>query len=350
MAQQFLKQLPKVRSGELPDGAECMICKEEYGTVPSANGIIEHAVFLPCLHHVGSECIAIWLSPESRVGNSCPMCRKIFFEAELVYDEDDDEDEDYGYEGEYSNEDDEENDEENGAYNDDEDVEDGDTSEEAGDRVDGREQTELTISAGLQNARRSFLRYNYTGGWHRLLGFERWSLPTDSQIEDCLKRARQALLRPPPSGLLYRSLALTYSPPADLESKAVELAIAYLNMALRETVLYHNLLKAGARMPSLEILHKSLDACQEQALLWELGQRGAFKGLQFMPGQISLTNRESWDVHRSKGEVYTYEYCLQAVGVNGLRVSVSLIEEPAQEMPLGMVCDTTVLDLTYLWY
>ncbi len=302
MVQQFLEQLPKVRSGELPNGAECMICKEEYGTVPSQNGIIEHAVFLPCLHHVGSECIAIWLSPESRAGNSCPMCRKIFFDAELVYDEDDDEDEVYGYEGEFSNEDDEENEEDNEAYDDDEDVEDGDGSEEAGDCVDGREQTQVTISAGLQNARRSFLRYNYTDEWHRLL----WSLPTDSQIEDCLKRARQALLRPPPSGLLYRSLALDYLPPADLESKAVELAIAYSDMALRETILYHNLLKAGARMPSLE-MHKGLDACQEQALLWELGQRGAFKSLPSRPGQLPLTNRESWYVHRSKGEVYTYE-------------------------------------------
>ena len=101
MAQRLLESLQKVPKDQLPSGAECMICKEEYGTVPSDNGTIEHAVWLPCLHHVGSECIAIWLSPGDGPGNSCPLCRTVFFEMYLRdfedEDEDDDDDDEDGY-------------------------------------------------------------------------------------------------------------------------------------------------------------------------------------------------------------------------------------------------------------
>ena len=98
MAQRFLEGLPNVRKADLPHGAECMICQEEYGTVPSDNGTIEHAVLLPCLHHVGSECIAIWLSPGDGLGNSCPLCRTVFFPIHLrdIDDEDEEEEEDEG--------------------------------------------------------------------------------------------------------------------------------------------------------------------------------------------------------------------------------------------------------------
>lgn len=61
MAQRFLDGLSKVRKNTLLEGNECMICKEEYGTVALDNGTIKHAVLLPCLHHAGSECTAIWL-------------------------------------------------------------------------------------------------------------------------------------------------------------------------------------------------------------------------------------------------------------------------------------------------
>ena len=94
MAQRFLDSLPKVREETLPSDAECMICREKYGTVPSDNGIIEHAVLLPCLHHVGSECIAIWLSPRDLPGNSCPLCRTPFFQVHLHYYDSDSEHED----------------------------------------------------------------------------------------------------------------------------------------------------------------------------------------------------------------------------------------------------------------
>ena len=192
MTQRVLEQLPKALSGELPNDAECMICKEEYGTVPSENGIIEHAVLLPCLHHVGSECIALWFSARSRFRISCPMCRRMFIDPELIDDEDDEDDE----------ENDEENDEEHGAYNGDED---NDGSGEASDRVDGREQSPRITLAPFWNARYSYLRNHYAVGNDDL---NRWPSPTNPQIADCLNRAPQALLRPSPSGLLDRSLAL----------------------------------------------------------------------------------------------------------------------------------------------
>lgn len=136
MAAQFLSQLQTVSSGNLPNGAECMICWEEYGTVSSDSGVIEHAVFLPCLHHVGSECITTWLSPDGGQGNSCPMCRTVFFPAQTRYDDGDEENEDEENEDDHvdvysdSNED--------GSEDEDED-ENGDGPDEA-DEADLREQ------------------------------------------------------------------------------------------------------------------------------------------------------------------------------------------------------------------
>ena len=144
MAQQFLEQLPTLRKDELPIGAECMVCREQYGTIPSDNGTIEHAVLLPCSHHVGSECIYTWLSPENGPGNSCPLCRTVFFPMALG-----------DYEDEY--EDDYSDDEDDGNGNDDEDDENGndgerqdggndeeddseDSEEDSGDEVEDRSQ------------------------------------------------------------------------------------------------------------------------------------------------------------------------------------------------------------------
>lgn len=66
---------------------------EDYGTTPSANGIIEHAVKLPCNHIMGSECISTWVSNAAHGGggnndssssnnNTCPMCRQVLFEVQ----------------------------------------------------------------------------------------------------------------------------------------------------------------------------------------------------------------------------------------------------------------------------
>ena len=75
---QFLEQLPKIPLGELPAGSSCMICLNTYGAQSAENGIIESPVRLPCTHHVGLECITIWLSADKTGKSSCPYCRKSF--------------------------------------------------------------------------------------------------------------------------------------------------------------------------------------------------------------------------------------------------------------------------------
>ena len=78
MAEKFLDQLPRVRRGTLGKAnQECPICKQEYGTTPSASGIIERAVKLPCDHIMGSECISSWLLAAN---NTCPICRHNLFQ------------------------------------------------------------------------------------------------------------------------------------------------------------------------------------------------------------------------------------------------------------------------------
>ena len=242
MAQRFLDQLPKAHSGELPNGAECMICREEYGTGISDDGVIEHAVLLPCLHHVGSDCITTWLSPDDGPGNSCPMCRTVFFPAQFRHHDDEDEDS----QDDFSDEDDEDGSE---GGNDDDDGVAGDESDDAEDRIDGREPTPMTILTVFQNLASSSvitpLRQEIEGQdgqewFERWPLLERWPLPTRQQIEDSQKRARQALSTPPVSGFLQRSPPI-YAPPPDMEFRATELAAAYRTMAFRETLLYLNL-------------------------------------------------------------------------------------------------------------
>lgn len=78
MAASFIESLPNVGRGVLDkENQQCCLCREEYGTEPSTRGIIERPVKLPCDHIIGSECITLWLTTGG--GNSCPMCRRIFF-------------------------------------------------------------------------------------------------------------------------------------------------------------------------------------------------------------------------------------------------------------------------------
>ena len=98
----FLKNLPKVKSDELPPECEpCMICQEQYGTVTN-DGILEHPVWLPWGHVLGNDCIEKWLYDNDQ--NTCPYCRKESFPSTLLESEDeeyeeeeeeDDDDDDY---------------------------------------------------------------------------------------------------------------------------------------------------------------------------------------------------------------------------------------------------------------
>lgn len=311
MAQRFLERLPKVRKADLPNGAECMICKEEYGTVASDNGTVEHAVLLPCLHHVGSECISIWLSPGDGLGNSCPLCRTVFFPTYLRdHDDDPDEDEDEDSEDENSDDEDEggsdePDEEESDEGGDDEDGGDGDEPEEP------REQTPMDLVAAFNRlANGSIITpvREETSRHGNQEWFERWPLPTRQQFEDGEKRARMQLLRPPPSGILHTIPSQTTpSSPEDMDLKIARLASAYRTTAFRETLLYMKLLEAGARIAPLSSPHTGLTTHQEEMLTWELGQRGAFSDARVRPGFMGMTNRQCLHAHRAKGEVYTYE-------------------------------------------
>ncbi len=80
MASTFLNQLRRISISVLAEEDQnCSICFEDYGTTPSDNGIIEHAVRLPCGHTVGSECIAKWVST-SDSANTCHLCRHVLFQ------------------------------------------------------------------------------------------------------------------------------------------------------------------------------------------------------------------------------------------------------------------------------
>ena len=280
LAQNFLAQLPWASSDKLPVGAECMICQEKYGTFPSDNGILEHAVVLPCTHQVGSECIAVWLS----TGNSCPMCRKVFFPAHQGedYDEDDDESE----EGDISESE----------------------EEESSDDDESEETTTKNLASVLRMVGWSLVTFRTEEeyGQDDEKWYDRWLLPTAQEYQNSEDRARQALLRPPPTGLLLRPIQ-AYSPPADLESEVRQLSSAYRTLAFRETLLYLAFQCSGARMPRLACPYKGLSPNHETHLLWELGQRGAFGDALSRPKDVALTNRQAWFVHRAKGEVYTYE-------------------------------------------
>ena len=73
MAQRFLNQLERIPEGQLSKSSFCMICHVKYGRDSG-----EVLVRLPCNHHVGLHCITTWLSQDGR--NSCPMCRRVFFD------------------------------------------------------------------------------------------------------------------------------------------------------------------------------------------------------------------------------------------------------------------------------
>ncbi|CAF9927555.1 hypothetical protein IMSHALPRED_007236 [Imshaugia aleurites] len=67
-----LERWCKVKSGSLPDGSECCVCKEEYDEA-------DFAVRLPCKHVVGYQCIRKWLFEE--LHSTCPLCREFFYPA-----------------------------------------------------------------------------------------------------------------------------------------------------------------------------------------------------------------------------------------------------------------------------
>ena len=79
MAEEFLRNLPRVGEADLPEGNECGICQEKYGKVDLHAGARDAPVRLPCQHIIGSDCIRKWVSPDEHGKNTCPFCRYVFF-------------------------------------------------------------------------------------------------------------------------------------------------------------------------------------------------------------------------------------------------------------------------------
>ena len=79
MAEAFLHELLQMQNSVATKGERCDICLEEYGTLSRQKGTIEVAIRLPCNHLIGSACITIWLE----TNNTCPICRREFFPAQL---------------------------------------------------------------------------------------------------------------------------------------------------------------------------------------------------------------------------------------------------------------------------
>ena len=77
MAEAFLHELLQAHNTVQNMGERCGICLEGYGTLSRETGNIEVGIRLPCNHFIGSACIAIWLQDN----NTCPICRREFFQA-----------------------------------------------------------------------------------------------------------------------------------------------------------------------------------------------------------------------------------------------------------------------------
>lgn len=313
MAEQFLNTLPEAQN--LPTDSTCMICLEYYGDKPSKDGTAEHAVLLPCGHHVGAGCISVWLSKNG--GNTCPKCRAKFFAATsrpymehgfMNEDEDDivlrltprDVDE---YPDLY---------EATGTLRDIARI-----AEQAGRPFE--EQDRRASSA----VRRLQMRNEVDG---QRQSYEHFLHRSTEEYLESLRRARniESAPAPPPPGFLPFSeeewarqqleIGATPTEIADerlyradsLESRVESLARSFRLLSLRETMLYIRLQNDGAEIPRLVIPLRGLNEEQEEALFLEIERRGAFDIVHHVYyGYPEGTNRERWRLHRERhGQVW----------------------------------------------
>ena len=78
MSEAFLYELLQKSNIASLEGEKCVICLDKYNTPSRETGTSEVAIRLPCNHIIGSACIATWLKDH----NSCPICRREFFQAQ----------------------------------------------------------------------------------------------------------------------------------------------------------------------------------------------------------------------------------------------------------------------------
>lgn len=87
-------------------------------------------------------------------------------------------------------------------------------------------------------------------------------------------------------------------------------ATAFRTLAVRETLLYHELGRDGGFPPLVEPIRGPLTAEQLETLFQELRRRGAFEAdLHPEPFEHyrNLTDRQMWELHREEAESYSTE-------------------------------------------
>ena len=277
MTQQFLEGLPTIPAGELPTDSTCMICLNPYNDGSLDNEGTEHAVRLPCSHHIGSTCISIWLSPANIGQNSCPYCRTIFFPAQLrPY-----MDEDY------------------------------DANEPLvlGHNVHGLAARVGRIGRPLPGNSGTFVESDADRNSQGIYAhfFQR----TAEQYQESLQRARAI------SNRSWSELNIPAETDDPQEAEAMErqiaaLAISFRTLAFREMLLYITMMserpRGLPRLPGLSDPLSELNGEQEEALFLELEREGAFEDDSHRPGYAGLSNRERWQLHRERdGEVWMYQ-------------------------------------------
>lgn len=250
MAKRFLDQLAKVPEDELSKDSLCMICHRDYGTDSA-----DVAVRLPCNHHVGLECISTWLSPDKRdCKNSCPMCRRVFFD---VINEEDEE--------EY------------------------------------RREVLRRVGQPPQEG-------HAQGDNPRWYGY--FLEAAAEQYQESLTRARAFLVRNTRGrDAVEREerFRLSYPTLEDMESHIANQATAFRTLAVREVMLYFELGRDGF-LPPLVGHIRPLNAEQLEALFRELQRRGAFEpDLHPFEHYEELTDDQMWLLHREEGESFSTE-------------------------------------------
>ena len=211
-------------------------------------------------------CIKIWLSPERDSKNSCPMCRRVFFD---VIDEEEEE----AYHREVL-------------------------------RIFG--QPPQAGHAQGDNTRQRSTWYSY------------FVEAAAEQYQESLIRARAFLIRNCPGRdevereERFRS---SYSGPEEMESHIANQATAFRTLAVREMMLYIEFGRDGNLPPLMGPVRGPLNAEQLEALFRELEMRGAFDiDLHPFRHYDGLTNHQMWLLHREEGE----SFCTREGGFWGL--------------------------------
>ena len=271
MAEQFLAHLPKVNRGILPKKSECMICRFEYGTVFSESGIIEHAVWLPCHHHVGSECIEYWLSPSKEGRNNCPHCRAEFYPAAArPYMEH------AIIENEYTT-------------------------------IENELSNEAVRWVSIM---RRISQYGYTRAEAGNGGDGTWRYDNNISVlihtQSFLNMVRETVARQSLSGF---GPPRVFSSPAEMESYVTGYSSAIQTLELREAVLYRDFQAAGVPLPqrTSDVWWMPLDDESYEALFQHLDRLGAFNGFE-NSRYVTFPKRELWEVFRKEGKVWQSTY------------------------------------------